>query len=559
MMFNTLRFGALVRVSTETQEKQGESLRTQRAQVEAAVESLGGSIAGWYGGQEHATPGWEKGEVDRLIGDAGKGRLDAVIVANADRWSRDNVRSTKGLEVFRDAGIRFYVGTTEYDLMKPEHRLFLGMSAVMGQFFAENQKLKSLQNRIARAKRGLPTCGKLPFGRTFDRATGLWGIDADKRRMVEDVARRYLKGQALPKLAEEYGVNASNLHKILTKRCGDTWEQHFDADAFNIHEVVVTKVPSLLDNTVIEAICNHACGNRTYYRGAPIKHSYLLARVVFCAHCGRTMTGQTNQNGKRYYRHPAWQPRNGKAFPECAAKGMKAWVNADELEDAVFWQLCDTFGNPAAVQKAIEDGTPNAEQVTEHRAQAGRLRGELAKVAEGQDKILRLVGKGVVTEEEAEGQLSELRERKQRLTAELDSVAAVLSNLPTPGMVKAFGVTVAGKFRQYLDARKLAKRQCANTLPERATWEEKRGLMELVFSGEQTDGNRLGVYIEWVEGQEARRRKSWSYHVRGRLIDVAGTVPAGLPFDADDPEAGWLGGGLLQRQLLDAVSESALP
>ena len=80
---STMRFGALVRVSTDGQEKHGESLRTQRSHIERDVELLGGQIVGWYGGSEHATPGWEKKEIDRLIKDAGMGRFSAIIVAHA--------------------------------------------------------------------------------------------------------------------------------------------------------------------------------------------------------------------------------------------------------------------------------------------------------------------------------------------------------------------------------------------------------------------------------------------------------------------------------------------
>ena len=59
------------------------------------MERLGGRIVEWYGGQEHGTAGYEKKEVDRLIADAGRGRFDAVIVTDADRWSRDNTKSTQ--------------------------------------------------------------------------------------------------------------------------------------------------------------------------------------------------------------------------------------------------------------------------------------------------------------------------------------------------------------------------------------------------------------------------------------------------------------------------------
>jgi hypothetical protein len=270
------------------------------------------------------------------------------------------------------------------------------------------------------------------------------------------------------------------------------------------------------------------------------------------------LTGQTNARGKRYYRHPAWQPRNGKPFPECGIKAVqRVWVNAEELEEAIFWELFDTFGNPTAVQQAIEDAMPNAEHVKDFRAQQERLRGELANVDDGRARILRLVAKGLVTDAQAEPQLVELRDRGTRLQTELDRLAATPDNLPTPHVVKEFAVKVAGKFCKYVDARRMAKVITANTKPERATWDEKRALVEMVFSGRTAEGKRMGVYVEWIDGQEARRQKAWRYSVHGRLIDVVGTLPAQPPFDPDDPEDGWLGGPL-QRLLMDSVSKNAL-
>ncbi len=92
-----IRFAALVRVSTEKQEKHGESLRTQRSDIQRAIGQLEGTIAQWYGGREHATPGWEREQLDRLLADARTGKFDAVIVTHPDRWSRDNAKSEQGL------------------------------------------------------------------------------------------------------------------------------------------------------------------------------------------------------------------------------------------------------------------------------------------------------------------------------------------------------------------------------------------------------------------------------------------------------------------------------
>lgn len=65
-----LKFAAFCRVSTEKQEVKGESLPAQKTKCTKNVHLLGGKITAWYGGQEHATAGYEKKEIDRLLKDA---------------------------------------------------------------------------------------------------------------------------------------------------------------------------------------------------------------------------------------------------------------------------------------------------------------------------------------------------------------------------------------------------------------------------------------------------------------------------------------------------------
>src|SRR5262249_31430467 len=143
------------------------------------------------------------------------------------------------------------------------HCLVLGMSAEIGEFLARNQAKKSLNNRIHRARRGCPTCGLLPFGRTFDDKTETWGVDPKKQAMVEDAARRYLAGESLPRLAKEPGINPAARWQVLTCRCGDEWVQEFESKKLNIHETVITKVPRLLDEETIIAVRIRAELNKT--------------------------------------------------------------------------------------------------------------------------------------------------------------------------------------------------------------------------------------------------------------------------------------------------------
>ncbi|MFO1095952.1 MAG: recombinase family protein [Planctomycetaceae bacterium] len=366
-----LRFGVLIRVSTERQERKGESLRTQEKQTSYAVTSMGGTVTRRYAGQEHATAVYEREQLEALLADAALRHppFDAVMVADPTRWSRDNAVSQKGLEHLRDRGIRFFVLQQEYRLHEPHDLFVLALSSNIGGLQAGVQKQKSLLNRIERARAGVPACGKLPYGRTYDRDTGKWGVDADKQRQIIEIARRYLAGESLPALARAYGHNHSNLHKLLTRRCGTGWMQRFDADDLDIHAEVPTTIPALLPDATIAAILQRAAANRTYLHGRyrADANPYLLSGYVYCGACGYGMFGQTNHNGHRYYRHA-----HTTRVKACTCT-PRPWVRSDELEAAVVNQLFETFGNPAAVERALDECTPNHKEVAAARERVNRI------------------------------------------------------------------------------------------------------------------------------------------------------------------------------------------
>jgi len=511
-----LRFAALIRVSTERQEQQGESLRTQDGQIVAAVKQLGGRVVKRYAGQEHATSGWEREQLDQLLADAEKPRrpFDAVIVADASRWSRDNVQSETGLDRLKEAGVAFFVGTTEHDLYNPEARLYLSLSASIGSYQAGIQSKKSLENRIERAKRGLPTCGKLPYGRTFDRESGKWGIDPGIQRMMQDVAARYLAGESMAELAREYGINHSFLHKTLMAGCGTVWAQRFRSAKLGIDETVQTVVPALLEPVIIAAVQRRAKANKTYSHGS-LKHRYLLSRMVFCGTCGYAMSGQTNPRGERYYRH---QTRNG--ANDCPLP-FRPWVPADVLEEQVLEQLADFWGNPKAVEKALADAEPNRREAERSRQRLARIKEELSKATKARGRILDMIDRDTLTDEQAEKKLSELAEREVNLSEEAERLQAKLAGTLSSSDRKRLAKQVV-EARRRAGSKRRDARQTA-TDPGRMSWEQKRTLVEDVFGGVTPDGLRMGIYCTPIDVEPGQKHRRWRYEARGK-VELSGVV-----------------------------------
>lgn len=515
-MSKPLRFAALIRVSTEKQAQKGESLRTQKLQIDSAVAALGGKITANYAGQEHGTANWEREQLDKLLADAAKKPrpFDAVIVADATRWSRDNKKSQEGLETLRDNGVRFFVLGTEHDLFKPEARLFLAMTATIGAYHAHTQKLKSLQNRIERAKRGVPTSGKLPFGRIWNAARKQWSIDPTKQAMIVEVADRYLAGEQLPRLAKEFGVNHANLCKVLRERCGDRWTQEFQAKDLNINEKVTLTIPRLLPEKTERAVQHRLEANRTYAHKPPVSiHGYLLTGCIFCGECGYSLCGQTNPNRHRYYRHK----RTGGA-EKCPLR-PRPWVPADRIEAEVVHELFQLLGNPASIERAIKAAIPDCDRLVEKRE---RLEVELTKKDKARNRLLDLIEKDAITDEQAAKKLHDLKESEVGLRAEMEKVNLALADLPGERGIGLFvepvgpnpGDVVIMDYdgNTYAGGNDLASFLSMDN-------QDRRKLIEAAFAGRQPDGKPAGIYLLPASAKGGRSR-AFSFKLAGRLFPI---------------------------------------
>jgi hypothetical protein len=211
------------------------------------------------------------------------------------------------------------------------------------------------------------------------------------------------------------------------------------------------------------------------------------------------------------------------------------------------------FGNPLAVQRAIEEATPNLDQIAEYRQRKERIEDNLLKARGDRDAILSLVAKNVASEEEAAPQLADLKNKIGRFTEELARLHVALNNAPSTDQIKLMSEKVAEVVGKYprSSAKLWARTIEANSNKEAMTWEEARALVEMVFSGQTTEGKRLGVYIEFVPGQEGRRPKTFRYRILGHLMDDTGWVP-GIKFDYSECV-----GGLMQKELIEVVSKYA--
>ncbi|WP_028574527.1 recombinase family protein [Desulfonatronovibrio hydrogenovorans] len=499
-----MRYAPLIRVSTEGQKEKGESLRTQKEQITQYVKSLGGEIPEicWqYSGQEHATPEYERQLLEKLLSDSAKDKFDAVIVADTSRWSRDNQKSKEGLNVLRSHGIKFFVGTMEYDLFNPEHSFILGMSAEIGEFQARQQSLKSIINRINRAKRNIPTSGKLPYGRTFDPEKG-WGLDPEKVKIIQTAAKRYLEGMPIPEVGKLAGMNFTNLWKILNHRSGTEWQCRFRNERLNVDETVTLKIPRLLDDETIQAIKEKGAANKTYTHGE-IKHRYLLSRMIFCKACNYTLVGQTNKNGNQYYRHP----RHRKY--ECE---LKNWVSAPKIENAVLEAIFEMFGDQERIEQAIRRATPDLNKVQAMLDEVEDLKKQKQDIIKQRNNLVDMAADGTLSKDEIKLRITPIRESLKAIDERLEYLELQLKDQPSPADINKKSKLARGVI---VDALKRPGAKTVQKLMD-GPWEKKRKILERAFAGKDRQGNRLGVYVI----QTGDKDRPFKFEIRAVLEQI---------------------------------------
>ena len=126
-----------------------------------------------------------------------------------------------------------------------------------------------------------------------------------------------------------------------------------------------------------------------------------------------------------------------------------------------------------------------------------------------------------------------LKEQQGKLEKKIAICEEKIENIPSPSEIKK-----RSKFIQQVLKRAATSHYSRGDHFLKMSWEDKRKLCELLFSGVDPDGKRAGVYID--KDDEGK----WHYEIRG-LIDkeIAGQLPMSkieimdlLKIDSDERE-----------------------
>ncbi len=461
-----MKVGIYARVSTDTQQARatiGSQLQTLRDRIAAEGEELIEEfIDDGYSGARLDRPG-----LDRLRDAAESGVIDAVWCLSPDRLARSYAYQILILDEFA----RYQVPVRFADappLDDPQGRLLVQIQGVIAEHERAKFAERGRRGKLYRSRAGEVLATKVPYGyrrvpRGADGAAHLI-IHEPEAAVVRRIFTDFLAGHSLRHLAVTLSAegiaspegrpvwrlsticrllrNEAYAGRLYWNRTQTSYDPALGRTRATLRpreEWIEIPIPAIIDEATLEAVAATARDNSSYSPRRTEPDTFLLRRLLRCAHCQVKLNcyqARRNHTTTRYYLCPHRDPwRAGGAEHRCTERR----VRADELDTFVFDQVRQLLTRPdliTAGQTAVAAHTPapDDELLT---AQLGRLQRRLQTAHTERGRVADLYQAGVIDNAEMRRRSREIDTRAQRLELEHQTLIARQSELAAGNRLSA--------------------------------------------------------------------------------------------------------------------------
>jgi len=280
--------GLLERVSTDKQAEEGYSIVAQVEKLEAFCTIKEYKNYEHYTDAGYSGSNMERPELQRLIADIKKGRIERVIVYKLDRLSR-NLRDTMYLieDVFLPNNIAFVSLTENLDTSTPLGRAMIAILSAFAQLERENIKERMQMGNIQRVKNGYwKGGGCVPLGYDYDKQRG-YLVKNEFSKKIEQMYELYIIGYSTRDIARMLGIK----HDTQVRDClmRKTYTGLFEY-AGNTYES--KNEPIITLETYQKAM--DLMQERSKSRTVKEESIHLLTGLLHCGKCGARMRYKNN-------------------------------------------------------------------------------------------------------------------------------------------------------------------------------------------------------------------------------------------------------------------------
>lgn len=290
-----------VRVSTEEQALNGDSLRTQREELTKYALNNGFHIFGIYEDDGYSATNLKRPALEKLLQDVQQNKINRILITKLDRLSRGVRNYYKILDILDDHEVYWQTIFEKYDSSTANGRLHINimLSVAENESAQTGERIRSVFKTKIKNKELIS--GKIPVG--LKRQEKKLVIDEDKKQIVieafnihKETTSVYQTFQSLSLKYPELNLNYMRVYRLLTNKLyiGIKETRYGNIEDF---------CPAIIDRTAFENT-QRLLKKNARKKSANNSGGYIFQGLLRCAECGYILGGKfysKNIESSKYY------------------------------------------------------------------------------------------------------------------------------------------------------------------------------------------------------------------------------------------------------------------
>lgn len=309
-----IRTAIYIRVSTDQQAREGDSLREQEETLIAYIRDHEDMVhAGTYIDEGISGQKLDREEFQQLMRDVQDRKIDQIIFTKLDRWFRSLRHYLNTQAVLDKYGVSWKaVHQPYFDTSTAYGRAFVSQSMTWAELEAQNTSDRIKNVFSSKIRNGEVVSGRQPLGYKIEGKRLV--VDPDTAPIAISIFQHYRATSSLTstqKYMASIGLIRSQASIKSMLRCTKYIGMHRDNPDY---------CPAIISRDLFDFVQRALSRN---VKSGSSKHDYVFSGLVVCAECGRVMSGCQNASyrisgtARRIYKYPSYRCRYGAKHVSC--------------------------------------------------------------------------------------------------------------------------------------------------------------------------------------------------------------------------------------------------
>lgn len=333
------RVALYIRVSTDRQAKEGDSLEAQENALTNYCKENNYIIVDKYIDGGESGQKIKRTNLQRMLEDVKDGKIDLIVMTKLDRWFRSIGDFYKVLEIIKKHNVGWKTIWEDYDTTTASGEFWLNISLSMGQLEAKrtSERINEVFNYKYNIQKTVCS-GKAPYGYKISKDKKLI-IDEEKSKNIIALFEHYAKTNNLNETANWFRANCENKSTAIIKKYlrNPIYIGKFKTTRTN--ETIEDFAPKIISDDLWNDVQKLIKINVKKSKGNPnSKHHnskpYIFSGLLICKECGHVLSGKSNPNENHYYSCRYYY------FKKCSNNKC---INEKKLEDYLLKEIVPTL------------------------------------------------------------------------------------------------------------------------------------------------------------------------------------------------------------------------